>query len=56
MPKGFDMTDTSESTIQTWANLLNHRPRKCLNWRTPYEVMFEQEVSLIENNLEAPSV
>ena len=56
MPKGFDITDTSESTIQTWANLLNHRPRKCLNWRTPYEVMFEQEVSLIENNLEAPSV
>ena len=28
-----------------WA--LNNRPRKCLQWRTPYEVYFEQALHLV---------
>ncbi|MCB8525904.1 IS30 family transposase, partial [Enterococcus faecalis] len=35
------------SQIQEWANKLNTRPRKCLNWKTPYEVFFNESLHLI---------
>ncbi len=28
-------------------NLLNHRPRKCLNYRTPYEIFLNKRVALV---------
>ncbi|MFS9323802.1 IS30 family transposase, partial [Streptococcus lutetiensis] len=33
--------------IQEWENKLNNRPRKCLNWKTPYEVFYGINVHLI---------
>ncbi len=38
IPKKTDMTDISNDRILEIENLLNNRPRKCLNYRTPYEV------------------
>lgn len=37
-PKGEDISGIFDSQIQEWANKLNTRPRKCLNWKTPYLV------------------
>lgn len=39
-PKGFDFRLVSDKLIQMVVEKLNHRPRKCLNYRTPYEVFF----------------
>ena len=46
-PKGSDLTSVDEQTIQLWENKLNNRPRKCLKWKTPYEVFYEENVHLI---------
>lgn len=45
--KGSDLTLVDDQTIQLWENKLNNRPRKCLNWKTPYEVFYEEIVHLI---------
>lgn len=37
-PKGTDFATVSEEEIQRVENLLNNRPRKCLNYQTPLEV------------------
>lgn len=39
------MTITYDELLQI-ANRLNNRPRKCLNYLTPFEVFFEQLVAL----------
>ena len=39
-PKGFDFRPVSDKLIQSVVDKLNHRPRKCLNYRTAYEVFF----------------
>ena len=46
-PKGSDLTFIDEHTIQLWEDKLNNRPRKCLNWKTPYEVFYGEIVHLI---------
>ncbi|MGM0277311.1 IS30 family transposase [Enterococcus sp. AZ033] len=46
-PKGEDISGIFDSQIQEWANKLNTRPRKCLNWKTPYEVFFNESSHLI---------
>ncbi|OBX11291.1 hypothetical protein QV09_02880, partial [Gallibacterium salpingitidis] len=46
-PKGMDMTPVSEVKIQAAVDKLNHRPRKCLNWKTPYEVYFDKVLHLV---------
>ena len=35
-------------TIRTIEHWLNHTPRKCLGYRTPYEIM-QQELKVINN-------
>lgn len=40
-PKGFNFKAISEADVFLVETLLNHRPRKCLNWKTPFEVFFE---------------
>ena len=45
-PKGFDFRTVSDLEISIVENLLNNRPRKCLNWKTPFEVFFENCVAL----------
>ena len=38
-PKGFDRVSARD--LQFAEDRLNHRPRKCLGFRTPYEVLFD---------------
>jgi len=38
LPKGTDFAKLTQAEIQTIENKLNRRPRKCLNYKTPYEV------------------
>jgi IS30 family transposase len=42
LPKKTDFTQISKEEIITIQNKLNHRPRKVLNYRTPYEVFFTE--------------
>jgi len=39
-PKGMDLTDVTEEQVQMAVERLNHRPRKVLGGRSPYEVLF----------------
>jgi len=39
-PKGSSFSDITPKMIQEVENKLNHRPRKTLGWRTPYEVFY----------------
>lgn len=39
-PKGYDFTHLSKEDLQKVVDLINHRPRKCLSYRTPAEVYF----------------
>lgn len=45
-PKGCDFRKVTEEEVAKVEALLNNRPRKCLGWRTPAEVFFEQCVAL----------
>jgi len=36
-PKGTDFNEVSSAEINKVEKLFNNRPRKCLNYRTPYE-------------------
>ena len=46
-PKGSELTLVDDQIIQLWEDKLNNRPRKCLNWKTPYEIFYEENVHLI---------
>lgn len=37
-PKGCDFLSISDACLQTVVSSINHRPRKCLGWKSPYEV------------------
>lgn len=37
-PKGFDFRTVSDDDIQAVEDLINNRPRKCLNWASPAEL------------------
>ena len=45
--KNTDITDISNEWIQAKINELNKQPRKCLYWKTPYEVYYGKELHLI---------
>jgi len=49
-PKGSDLTIVKDDELERVQSLLNNRPRKCLGFRTPNEVMEERT-----RGLEAPS-
>ena len=40
-PKGFDFRTVTDDDIQLVENIINNRPRKCLDWKTPAEVFYE---------------
>lgn len=46
-PKGTDLSKYSEEHIQNKVDELNKRPRKCLGYRTPYEVYYSTTLHLI---------
>jgi transposase, IS30 family len=39
LPKGMDLKTVTPKHLQSLQNKLNHRPRKCLGFKTPYEVL-----------------
>ena len=41
-PKGTNFSDIEEWELDWAVNLINHKPRKRLNYRTPHEVFYEQ--------------
>ncbi len=41
-PKGFDFRTVSQELVELVVDLINNRPRKCLGWRTPAEVFFDE--------------
>ena len=38
-PKGIDFREVSDKKLESVVRKINNRPRKCLNYRTPHEVM-----------------
>ena len=45
-PKKSDLQSVSNKAIEQAMSRLNFRPRKCLAFRTPFEVFFKQPVAL----------
>jgi IS30 family transposase len=45
-PKGSDFLSVTETGPVSVTDKLNHRPRKCLDFNTPFEVFFHQPVAL----------
>ena len=44
IPKGANLADYSDKQIQKIEDWLNHTPRKCLNYKTPYEIMSQENL------------
>lgn len=40
LPKGMDLKTVTPKHLKSLQDKLNHRPRKCLGFKTPYEVLF----------------
>ena len=40
LPKNFDFKNTTDDEIKNIQDKLNHRPRKVLKYKTPFEVFF----------------
>jgi IS30 family transposase len=47
LPKGTDFCKISAQQLRRYVERLNHRPRKCLGWKTPYEVRYGVSVAVI---------
>jgi len=41
-PKRTNLRDVKPEQVTSAINQMNHRPRKCLDWKTPHEVFFGQ--------------
>ena len=39
LPKGMNLATVTPKYLQSLQDKLNHRPRKCLGFKTPYEVL-----------------
>lgn len=50
IPKGTDISNYSNQYIKDIINILNNKPRKSLDYKTPYEVMIENDL-LIKKQL-----
>ena len=46
LPRPTDLNRVDQHDLDAIAAELNHRPRKCLGFRTPYEVLFDLSVAL----------
>jgi IS30 family transposase len=50
IPKGANISDYTDQEIRIIEDYLNHTPRKCLNYKTPCEVMTENNLFLKKSN------
>ena len=46
-PKGETLDDKSDELIREIFDKINKRPRKCLGYRTPYEIYYSTELRLV---------
>lgn len=46
-PKALDFTTITRRNLRRAEDRLNHRPRKCLGYRTPHEVFFNTKTRLV---------
>lgn len=46
LPKGSDFTKITQKEVQQYEDKLNSRPRKCLDWKTPFEKQWGISVAL----------
>lgn len=46
LPRSTDLSRIAQEDLEAIATELNHRPRKCLGFRTPFEVLFDRFVAL----------
>jgi len=46
-PKGFDFSTVSDEVVQQKVDELNRRPRKCLAFKTPFEVYYDTVLHLV---------
>lgn len=46
-PKGMDFTQISDATLEHSLHLINHRPRKCLGWKTAHESFIKELSHLV---------
>lgn len=46
VPKGKDIAPVDPDIIAAFVDSLNYRPRKCLGWRSPFEVFFDTVLHL----------
>ena len=46
IPKKYDLASVSDVDVGLIMNRLNYRPRKCLDFLSPFEVFFDQSVAL----------
>lgn len=44
-PKDMSLAEVEQSQVDAAVYALNHRPRKCLGWRTPHEVFYGLETT-----------
>ena len=45
IPKGSSFVNLTQKDIQEIEDKINHRPRKNLDWKTPYEVFYGVEIA-----------
>ena len=50
IPKGADIANYSDEYIQMIEGYINNKPKKCLSFKTPYEVMTENNLFLNKNH------
>ena len=49
-PKKTNFKNVSQQALQTAIDQLNHRPRKCLDYKTPFEVFYNQDILPLKSN------
>jgi len=50
-PRDCDMNLVKPKRIKKYISKLNHKPMKCLGYKTPYEILFSKEMKFLPANL-----
>jgi IS30 family transposase len=46
IPKSRNLASVDETEVELVMDCLNNRPRKCLDFMSPFEVFFDQSIAL----------